>query len=221
MREMRGPSMSHPVTWIAVIAAAGLVIGVLAFALGRAGENRAAELLGSAGPYRGSEPPGRIPLPDFTLSDSTGKIVRSRRLRERVVLLTFLDSQCTESCPLIASQIARTIDGLTPRERSQIVPIAISTDPEEDSPRSVQVFLRRNRAVGRLRYLGGGEPVAKLRALWKRFHILSSLESGQDTLHSAPVRIYDRSGVWVATLHAGADLTRANLAHDLRLALVS
>jgi len=222
MREMPGLSMSHPVTWIAVIAAAGLlVVAALAFALGRAGENRAAEQLGSAGPYRGSEAPGRIALPDFALADSTGKVVRSRRLRGRVVLLTFLDSQCTESCPLIASQVARTLDALTPRERSQIVPIAISTDPAEDSRRSVRVFLRRNRAVGRLHYLGGGEPVARMRALWKRFHILSSLESGQDTLHSAPVRIYDRSGVWVATLHAGADLTRANLAHDLRLALLS
>lgn len=214
--------MSHPVTWIAVIAATGLLaLGALALALGRVGENRTAQRLDSAGPYRGSEAPGRIALPDFTLADSTGKVVRSRRLRGRVVLLTFLDSQCTESCPLIASQVAGTLDGLTPRERSQIVAIAISTDPEEDSRRSVQAFLRRNRAAGRLQYLGGGEPVVKLRALWKRFHILSSLESGQDTLHSAPVRIYDRSGVWAATLHAGADLTQANLAHDLRLALLS
>jgi hypothetical protein len=32
------------------------------------------------------------------------------------------------------------------------------------------------------------------------------------------VRIYDRDGEWVATQHAGADLSPQNLAHDLRLA---
>jgi hypothetical protein len=38
-------------------------------------------------------------------------------------------------------------------------------------------------------------------------------------VHSAPVRIFDTNGVWVATLHSGADLSAENLAHDLRLAL--
>jgi len=35
------------------------------------------------------------------------------------------------------------------------------------------------------------------------------------------VRIYDRDGVWVSTLHAGADLTTENLVHDVRVALAS
>ena len=51
------------------------------------------------------------------------------------------------------------------------------------------------------------------------FQVLSSLETGQGTLHSAPVRIYDRSGTSVASLHAGADLSEANLNHDIRVAL--
>ena len=96
--------------------------------------------------------------------------------------------------------------------------MAISTDPKEDTAASVRAFLRRNRALGKLHYVGGGEPESKLRPIWKRFYILSSLESGEDTLHSAPVRIY-AGGVWGATLHAGVDLTPANLAHDVRVAL--
>lgn len=39
--------------------------------------------------------------------------------------------------------------------------------------------------------------------------------------HSAPLRIYDRSGVWVATLHAGVNLSEENLLHDLRAALAA
>jgi cytochrome oxidase Cu insertion factor (SCO1/SenC/PrrC family) len=106
-----------------------------------------------------------------------------------------------------------------PAEREAVEAIAISTDPAEDTPASVRRFLDRQRALGRLHFLDGEE--RELRRLWRAFGVLSSLESGKDDLHSAPVRVYDRRGVWVATQHAGVDLTPRNLAHDIRVALRS
>jgi len=167
--------------------------------------------------FRGSTPPPGIVLPDFTLRDYTGEVVRSRELRGKVVLVTFLDSQCEESCPIIAGQVARALPLLSAKERAEVDALAITTDPEEDTVGSVREFLRRNRAVGGLRYLLGSE--RELRPVWNAFSILPSADTGVDELHSAPVRLYDRDGVWLATLHAGADLTPENLAHDLRVAL--
>jgi cytochrome oxidase Cu insertion factor (SCO1/SenC/PrrC family) len=208
---------------VACALAAALVLAVvaaLAISLGDGSPPASQDASGAnSGPYRGSEIPGGITLRDFSLHNFDGRLVRSSDLAGRVTLLTFLDSQCTESCPLIAWTVARTIDTLTPVERHSVRAVAISTDPAEDTPRSVRSFLVRNSAVGRLLYLGGGEPVRVLRRVWGDFDVLSSLESGEDTLHSAPVRIYDRSGEWVTTLHAGADLTEANLAYDIRVAL--
>jgi cytochrome oxidase Cu insertion factor (SCO1/SenC/PrrC family) len=196
--------------------AALFALGALAAALGIATRD------GGEGPsgglYRGSEPPAGIELVEFALRDHDGTVLRSSSLQEKVVLLTFLDSQCTESCPVIASQIGRALDLLGAGERRRVFAVAISTDPKEDNATSVRGFLRRNRALGKLHYVGGGEPESKLRPIWARFQILSSLESGEDTLHSAPVRIYE-GGSWVATLHPGADLTPANLTHDVRVAL--
>lgn len=191
-----------------VIALAGVAV-VAALALGG----------GDSPAYRGSAPPAEIGLPDFTLPDYAGENVSSQELAGRVVLITFLDSQCTESCPIIASQIARALERLESGERAQVAPIAISTDPEEDTPAAVRAFLRKNRAEGKLRYLVA--PVTRLRPVWDSFQIAASFDTGVDTLHSAPVRIYDREGVWVSTLHAGADLTTENLAYDIRLALGS
>jgi protein SCO1/2 len=172
---------------------------------------------GESGGYRGSRPPARIVLPDFTLPDHTGAQVSSASLPGKAVLVTFLDSQCDESCPIIASQVSRALDRLRPEERSDVTPIAISTDPAEDTPASVRAFLGRNGALGKIRYLVA--PEQTLRPVWEDFQIASSLDSGIDTLHSAPVRIFDREGVWVSTLHPGADLTTENLVHDLRAAL--
>ena len=170
-----------------------------------------------AGDYLGSQPPAKIAVPNFTLPDYAGGSVSPRELGGRVVLITFLDSQCTESCPIIASQVAGALELLARDERAEVIPIAISTDPDEDTPEAVRAFLRKNRAEGKLRYLVA--PVTRLRPVWDAFQIAASFDTGVDTLHSAPVRIYDREGVWVSTLHAGADLTTENLAHDIRLAL--
>jgi len=173
----------------------------------------------SAGPYRGSEPPGRISMPEFTLRDNFETKLDSRNLRGKVVILTFLDSHCTAACPIIASQIAQTLRRLTPAQRRQVEAVAISSDPVTDTPAAVRSFLAKQQALGKLRYLGASEPVGHLKTIWRAFDILASAETGQHTVHSAPVRIYDRAGIWVSTLHAGADLSITNLSHDVRTAL--
>jgi protein SCO1/2 len=197
------------------IAAVGLAVAVLAVVAGML-------LLGTSKEprdYRGSVPPVQIAVPDFTLPDYTGETVSSEDLQGKVALITFLDAQCTEACPIIASQIARTLEQLSPAERAEVTALAISTDPEEDTPNAVRTFLEKNRATGKLLYVVG--PVERLRPVWERFQIAASIDTGSDTLHSAPVRIYNREGIWVSTLHAGADLTMENLAHDVRTALGS
>lgn len=178
---------------------------------------RAANSLASQGSYRGSEPPGRIRLPAFELASYRGERVAASSLAGKVVLLTLLDTQCTEACPVLASVVGRAVDKLSLGERAQVRALAVTGDPGEDTPASVRRFLRANHAEGRLDYLIGNE--GELRPLWEALHVLPSLDSGRDSLHSAPLRIYDRAGVWVATLHAGADLNEANLLHDIRQAL--
>lgn len=199
------------VVGLALVAA----IVALGVALASDGEDRAR----GEGPYRGSEPPGRIELPQFALPSYRGGRVTSASLRGRVVLLTLLDSQCTDACPILASVIAGALDRLTPQQRGQVSAVAVTVDPAEDTPRSVGRFLRARRAEGRLEYLLGSERA--LRPLWNALQVLPSLDTGRDSLHSAPLRIYDRDGVWVATLHAGADLSEANLLHDIRYALAA
>jgi hypothetical protein len=66
-------------------------------------------------------------------------------------------------------------------------------------------------------YLSGA--LVQLQPVWRRFNIVSAYETGDSDIHSADVRIFDPQGVWVSTLHVGVDLTPANLAHDVRMAL--
>ena len=215
----RAPAESNRGTLISLLAVAAAGFVVLATVAVLASRGAGGEDVGGDRPYRGSEPPVRITLPEFDLPRYDGGRVSTGDLRGRVVLLTLLDSQCTDACPILASVLARAIDRLSPEERTAVRAIAVSGDPVEDTPASVRRFLTEQTAVGRLDYLVGKE--GELRPLWTALQLLPSLDTGSDTLHSAPLRIYDRGGVWVATLHAGADLSEANLLHDIRSALAA
>jgi cytochrome oxidase Cu insertion factor (SCO1/SenC/PrrC family) len=195
-----------------------LIAGAVAFfARGSAPEQA---LIGpEGGPFRGSITPGDIRLPTFTLSEWNGKRVDARSLRGKVVLVTFLETKCREACPIIADQIGMGLERLRASERSRVYALAISTHPRHDTPSSVREFLRVHRVSGRLHYLIGTE--ARLRPVWRAFHIFAALDSGDADTHSAPVRIFNANGKWVTTLHPDVDLTPANLAHDVRVALRS
>lgn len=166
---------------------------------------------------RGSVPPGNNPLPEFELRDHTGRTISSEELRGRAILVTFLETKCEEACPIIAGQIGDALQLLTPEQRREVVAVAISTHPHDDTPASARRFLRNHRVLGRMHYLIGSE--RELRPVWRAFHVLSALDSGDAGMHSAPVRIFDRDGNWISTQHAGIDLSAENLAHDAVAAL--
>lgn len=189
-----------------VTAAALLAVGIAAVRDGT-----------EAARYRGSEAPGRILLPAFRLPTIDGRSVDSRKLRGRVVVTTFVDSACTESCPIIVSVLGRAIRSLDARERSQLAALAFSVNPPVDTPTHVRRFLRERHALGVLEYLVA--PAARMRPVWDAFYVLPAVDTGDADVHSADVRIFDRRGVWVSTLHVGVDLTAANVAHDVRVAL--
>jgi protein SCO1/2 len=192
-----------------------LAIGILLVASQVGGSDEAAAP--AVSPFLGSVPPAGIELPAFALVDETGEPVTDESLRGRVAVVTFLDAQCREACPVIGEIAARAVDRLEPAEREQVAVVGISVDPAEDTPAEIDAFLRRHRARARLAYLVGD--AAEMTRVWRDFGVLSVVVSGDDDLHSAPVRIYSREGEWLTTLHSGADLTVDALVHDMRVAL--
>jgi protein SCO1/2 len=166
--------------------------------------------------FRGSEPPEGLAMPEFSVDVRDGSTVSTSGLRGKAVAVTFLDTQCTEACPVVAAQMGQAMR-LLGSDRRDTVALAFSVDPVNDTPARIRSFLARFRAVDAIRYVDGS--VADLRPVWSGFKILPSHDTGESNMHSAPVRVYDKEGRWRSTLHPGVDLSAANLAHDLRAAL--
>jgi protein SCO1/2 len=126
----------------AALAAAAVAVAVALFAFG--GEEES---------YRGSRPPEGVELPAFSLPNERGEIVDSNDLGDKVLAVTFLDSQCTEACPVIASAVGQALDRLPDDHREDVAALAFSVDPAEDTRQAVRAFLERHRVLGELRYL--------------------------------------------------------------------
>jgi cytochrome oxidase Cu insertion factor (SCO1/SenC/PrrC family) len=194
-----------------------IVAGALVGALLATGRSGASQPQPRGRPYRGSEPPAGIRIPNATLPSYRGGIVSLRAQHGKVLVLTFLDSKCTDTCPIIAALIGRTWPLLTAGEKSRIRVYAITVNPLADTPARVRSFLAARHALTALDWLVA--PVKEMRPVWHDFGVLPATDTGNDNIHSADVRVFNRDGIWVSNLHAGVDLTPANLVHDIRLAL--
>ena len=166
--------------------------------------------------YRGSEPPAGIFLPGFALRDYRGRLVQTRRLRGRVVLITFLDTHCKTKCPVFASDIGAALRLLSPSERRRVATLALTVEPARDTPTSVRRFLARRHALN-IDFLLG--TTRQMRPIWRAFGVVAAAQTGNADIHSSDARVFDRRGLWVSTLHVPVDLTPPNLAHDIRVAL--
>jgi len=202
---------------VAVAVAFAIIVGALtAFLAAR--RHSVADVMLQASPYRGSIPPPGVRAPNFTLSDYRDKSVTMSKLRGRVVLVSFVDSTCTQKCPIVTSVIAQTMKRLPAKAHQQVVALLISVDPKVDTASSIHRFLARRGALD-LSYLVA--PTRTMRPIWKAYGILAAADTGNADIHSSDVRVFDRKGIWVSTQHVGEDLTPANLRHDTLEALRS
>ena len=150
--------------------------------------------------------------PDFTLVDGArGDRVTLSALRGSVVLLTFLYTQCPDSCPLTAEKIRGAAEALGSRA-SGVSLLAVSVDPAHDTPDAIRDFLAAHGLTGKLRYLIADTPT--LAAVWRSYSVGVG-RGDPGVVHLDAIVLVDRLGRARILLHS--DVEVAALAQDLRL----
>lgn len=139
-----------------------------------------------AGAYSGQVLSPAKPAPGFTLHDADGHAVRLSDYRGKAVLLTFVYTHCPDVCPLIMTNLGVALDKAGPdAEQAQI--IAVSVDPQGDTPARVKQFLKVRGLTGRAQYLIGSQ--VELAPVWKAYGILvQASPEDREVGHSATVR---------------------------------
>ncbi|MGH2492892.1 MAG: SCO family protein [Candidatus Limnocylindria bacterium] len=139
--------------------------------------------------------------PDFTLTDGvTGKSVTLSSLRKSTVALAFLFTRCPDVCPLTAGQF-RAAQRSLGENASKVVFVAVSVDPEGDTPAAVREFSDRHDLREQWHYLIG--PRAQLEAVWALYGIGAFASSGARAVeHNDAIYLIDGRGRERALLHS-------------------
>lgn len=150
----------------------------------------------------------------LALQNSLGEKVDLQTFRGKAVLVTFVYVHCPDTCPLIVSNL-RTTQLKLGAEARKLKVIAVSTDPEQDTPAAVRTFLRRHDMTGRMDYLLGSK--RQLPKLWAAWGIKAKRvdPKPEDVEHSALIYGISASGK-LTTLYA-ADEPVADMIHDVPL----
>jgi len=152
--------------------------------------------------------------PDFALRDQHGNLVRLSAQRGKVVVLTFLYTHCPDLCPLTAVHVQAAL-GRLGADRTGVSVLAVSVDPEGDTPGAVRRFIRTHRLGSQFHYLTA--PRRTLLPIWRAYNVTSVKVGGADPDHTLYVLLLDRSGKSRVLFDAHA--LPAAIAHDLRLLL--
>lgn len=184
---------------------AGLVaLGLAAWAIL---ESRDQEPVVAQEEFAGSRVPDGMRAPRFELTDERGKAVSMADFRGGPVIVTFLYTNCEDTCPIAAQQVKGALN-----ELGRDVPaLAIAVDPARDTPARARRFLSEQRLLGRMRFVLGSRD--ELEPVWRGFAIRpqTALEEHQARIVLLDGRGFQRVGFPLS------QATPERIAHDVRL----
>jgi protein SCO1/2 len=184
---------------------------VVAVAVGLAGQRSADDpepaSTSASQRFRGGVMPAGVRAPGFSLPDETGRRFTMAELRGRPAIVTFLYTNCEESCPAQAQQVKGALDRLD----RPVPALAIAVEPPRDTPASARRFLAEQGMRGRMRFVLGSR--RQLRPLWRGYAIQPQTVHME---HQARIVLVDARGVQRVGFPL-AQATPERIAHDVRV----
>ncbi len=143
---------------------------------------------------------GAGPAPDFTLVDGiTGRTVTLSALRGGTVALAFLYTNCPDVCPLTAERF-RAAQRALGADASRVTFVAVSVDPEHDTPEATRAFSAAHGLSQHWYYLIGPRP--SLQAVWSAYGIGAIATGTPIVEHNDAIFVIDSRGRERVLMHS-------------------
>jgi|SRR5579875_1508957 len=136
----------------------------------------------------------RQSAPEFTLTDQHAKQVSLEQFRGKAVLLAFMDSRCTEVCPVLAQEF-RLAEHDLGAAAAQVAFVGVNVDPMGESVEAVAHFSRIHGLSSLQNWFFLTGTTSALRAVWKAYGIEVVVPKGAtQTTHTDYLYFLDRAG---------------------------
>jgi cytochrome oxidase Cu insertion factor (SCO1/SenC/PrrC family) len=130
--------------------------------------------------------------PGFVLRDQQGRLTSLAQFRGKVVVLTFIDPECTQLCPLTTQSMVEALKILGPAAASHVQLLGVNVNPMKTKVADVAAYTRAHELQGRWRFLTGSH--AQLESVWHRYHVYVATTADGDVEHTAVVYVIDEHG---------------------------
>lgn len=134
------------------------------------------------------------PAPGFTLVDQTGRTFSLAQFRGHPVVVNFMDSHCTDICPLVAAELVDAEHDLARRARGTVF-LAINVNPYHRAVADVAGFSAGHGldTIPTWHFLTG--PLATLRSIWRAYGVeVSAPSRNADVIHTSITYFLDPRG---------------------------
>ena len=160
--------------------------------------------------YDGTELSGESP--DFQLTDQEGSPVSLSDFRGKVVVLTFMDTKCTDTCPLTAAHFREVYRELSENEAEQVIFLGVNVNVEESDVSDVLETTQAWRLdeIPSWHFLTGEH--LDLEPVWKDYGVSAThSHEGNAIMHTPGTYLIDQLGQkrwYISTPYSGdTDLT--------------
>lgn len=142
-------------------------------------------------PYEGTEL-NEI-APDFHLIDQNGSDVNLSDFRGKVVVLTFMDSQCKDTCPLTAAHFRKAYRQLNQNEAKHVVFLGVNVNVEANAVADVLEITHawHLQEIPSWHFLTGDAKI--LKPVWKDYNI-AVVRDVNSIIHTPGTFLIDPSG---------------------------
>lgn len=131
---------------------------------------QAASMVDLGTPMYGKKAPG------FTLTNQFGKQMSLKQFRGKVVVLSFVDSQCTTICPLTTQDMVNAVQMLGPKAAKDIAMVGIDANPQAISVSDVMQYSKEHHMTNDWNFLTGS--LSQLKQTWKNYNVESQIVNG-------------------------------------------
>lgn len=165
-------------------------------------------------PGRDARLPTIGPAPAFALTTADGGRLALADLRGKVVAVTFIYATCTDTCPLLTGKLARLRDRLGREADPKVAFVAITVDPERDTPAILKNYAVAHGATGPGFTFLTGTP-AEIKEVTRRYGVFARKTDRGDVDHTFLTSLIDGAGV-LRVQYMGVRFDPDEMLKDLR-----
>ena len=111
------------------------------------------------------------PAPEFILVDQNNTVVNLSQFEGKIIVLTFVYTNCPDVCPAVTYQMKKLAEELGDAYEESVVFLSVTVDPERDTPENLATFASNYNAYWQFLTINSTFPENHMEAMWSDYKV--------------------------------------------------